>query len=152
MRAVILCSVICTMICTVIAFSLPAPAGDAKTDAIKKELAALQGDWLVVSSVYEGKNLLEDEKVTINIKGDWVTIFGNGKKKDTSVVKLDPSKSPKAYDEHPLDPEDNKVVLGIYKLEKDMLTLCYTMGKERPKAFDGKADDTGLIVMKRQKP
>ncbi len=137
---------------TAVSLSLPAPAGDAKADAIKKELASLQGDWLVVSSVYEGKNLLEDEKVTINIKGDWVTIFGNGKKKDTSVVRLDPSKSPKTYDQHPLDPEDTKVVLGIYKLEKGTLTLCYTTGKERPKAFDGKADDTGLIVMKRQKP
>lgn len=47
-------------------------------------------------------------------------------------------------------PDADKTMKGIYKLEKGVLTICMSHGTERPKDFDAKGDDIGVIVLEKK--
>jgi uncharacterized protein (TIGR03067 family) len=63
--------------------------------------------------------------------------------------KLDPSRSPKAYD---LTTPEGLVIRGIYELDGDTLKVCLSApGDERPTAMKTTLDDgRTLIVYKRE--
>ncbi len=73
----------------------------------------------------------------------------------------DPKKSPKEIDLIPgAGPSAGKMLKGIYKVEKDKLTICYVRPgvdgaekRDRPTEFDGKKrDDVVLLTFERKKP
>ena len=75
-------------------------------------------------------------------------------KEHKGTFKLDASKKPKQIDITPTDgDEKDKVIHGIYSLEKDELKICIARGdKERPTEFESKEGSGHMLVtLKRAK-
>jgi uncharacterized protein (TIGR03067 family) len=113
-------------------------AGDAKEEAVMKDLAALKGTWIVISAIRDGNRLSEEQ-----IKGVRFTIEGNGKAlvKDggeilfEGTLKIDPTKTPKTEDATQNSEGENKgkTTRSIYEIEGDTLKICSAEpGKDRP--------------------
>lgn len=117
---------------------------DAKDDDAKKELKKLSGTYVMVSGesraeklpeerIKEAKMIIEGEKYTATFGGD--SVMG--------TLKVDPTKTPKEID---ATDSEGKLLLGIYKFDKDQFTVCFASpDKERPKAFSTKAG-TGEFI------
>jgi uncharacterized protein (TIGR03067 family) len=126
----------------------PEPADATKTDHKK-----LQGTWTVQKLERGGKpdpNSADKMGIKMVIKDDKLTI----KEKDRDEVatfKLDGKKNPK---EITIIPKGDKEVPGIYKVDKDTLTICFAKAGDgpRPKSFDTKGTKHSLIILKRDKP
>jgi uncharacterized protein (TIGR03067 family) len=129
-----------------VAQSLAQQPTDAKQ---KSDQELLQGNWDIVGLDSGGKS-----ELTSNYKGNR---FSFGKEKATLKegsytpieysFALDSAKSPKTID---LTIKGN-VLRGIYKLEKEDLVLCISMGGPRPTEFASKAPDCERITLKRSR-
>jgi uncharacterized protein (TIGR03067 family) len=130
--------------------ALAAPA--AGQGAPKRELAELQGTWTLVSIAAKGeeRRRLVDNEPRLVIKGDRVRYAGE----PLATLKVDAETTPKCIDLHFLSPAQDYE--GVYKVEKDTLTICVSMptegAKERPLDFETK-DKEGrrLLVFRREK-
>src|SRR5437016_835836 len=95
--------------------------GADDSDAIKKDLEKMQGDWIAVTYTSEGKptDKADLAKIKLNVKGDTST-FQKGERVGKGTYKLDPTKKPKALDILLLDgPNKGTSVLGIYEIDGD---------------------------------
>ena len=100
------------------------------------------------TAIYEFAGSKINTFLTItNQKGNW-------------KYRTNPSRNPKEIDLTPLDgPFAGKTVKGIYRLEKDVLTICYIQlsledaeKKERPSVFESKkGDDVVLLTFERKR-
>jgi uncharacterized protein (TIGR03067 family) len=133
-------------------------ADDAKDDAIKKDRAALKGEWKVVSYELDGKKPVSDEqldkvKVTIDESGK-VTVQADGKTIIEGNTTIDPTKNPKTIDTTFTEGDlKGETALGIYEIKGDTYKYCRAApGKERPTEFSSK-EGSGhtLVVYKRVK-
>jgi uncharacterized protein (TIGR03067 family) len=141
----------------VLAVALCVAADKPKADEAKKELARLQGTWVMEALEVNGENVPAKKLAgtTLTIKGDrYIT-----KVKDTArevTFKLDPSEKPKAIDMYfPDGPELPKLSKGIYELDGDTLKVCrhQTPGEDRPRSFVTSAGTNLFVVTwKRKKP
>jgi uncharacterized protein (TIGR03067 family) len=125
-------------------------------DAMKKEMAQLEGEWSMVSgeanglsmpkeTVSNGKRVAKDGETTIIIGGQ---IYFKAK------FSIDPTKKPKAIDYTMTEgPTKGKTHLGIYELDGDTVKFCFAApGKDRPTEFTAKEDSQRtLSVWKRNK-
>ena len=108
-------------------------ADDAKEKAIKQEREKLQGKWKLTSVARDGKERAAGFDFFVVIKGDkW---DDNG-----TTIQIDPSQNPKRIDLNYKKGPDGQAPFekGIYKLDKDTLTVCICepIGEvERPKEF-----------------
>jgi uncharacterized protein (TIGR03067 family) len=125
-------------------------------DAVKKELAKLEGDWKFVRIEGGNEKSTEDQvkDYKITFKGNtFSATLGVGAVEGT--IKIDPGKKPKTMDlAFKAGPDKDKVQQAIYSLDGDELKVfAQAAGKDRPKDFDPK-DKTGytLFVLKRAKP
>lgn len=119
-------------------------AADTKNDEAKKELKKLAGSYVMVSGestaeklseerIKDAKMTIEGEKYTASFGGDSVT----------GTLKVDPTKTPKEID---ATDSEGRTILGIYKFDKEQLTVCFAPpDKERPKEFSVK-DGTGSFI------
>jgi uncharacterized protein (TIGR03067 family) len=125
-------------------------------DAVKKEMASLEGEWSMVSGERDGQAI--PEELLKNAKrstkdGETTIAFG-----DTVYMKakftIDPSKKPKEID-YTVTEGDNKdkKQLGIYELDGDTAKFCFSAPDEkRPTDFTAKDGSTRtLSVWKRNK-
>ena len=128
--------------------SLFAAAASAADDEAQKALKALEGEWKVAKIVVAGEELGADKVkgMTFTIKGDQLIPSDNPK--DPATVKLDPSTKPASIE---FKDTHNEVSLGIYKLDGDTATFCFTEGKgARPKEFQSaKGSKTVLLELKK---
>jgi uncharacterized protein (TIGR03067 family) len=129
---------------------LTAQGGD---EALKKEKAAIEGAWKIVSfESNKGKDAnLEGASLEFDKDGKRMTFTHNGETKKGSF-KINPAAKPKEIDINPSD--ENKTFEGIYQLDKDKLKICLAPDSNdgRPGEFalkDGK--NYVLIVLERAK-
>ncbi len=127
-------------------------AGGADEAAVKKDLAALKGTWIIVSAERDGKNVTDT--------GVILTFDGIGKaavKKGSQLlfagaIKIDPTKKPKTLDATQESDGDlkGKTLPGIYELDGDTLKIC--SGKERPTQFSSAPGSSSFLrIYKRAK-
>jgi uncharacterized protein (TIGR03067 family) len=148
----------------VVAFSVfvaVATGDDKKGDPTKDDLRALQGTWVTLKLVSDGKveiDLQEPPKEgavsTLTYDGDkWVLKLGD-KELASGTSKLDSSKAPKHIDlTHVSGPLKGQTVVAIYKFDGGEYTACIAApGKDRPREFSSEeGSGNRLVVSKRQK-
>lgn len=130
-----------------------AAADDAAANKLLKEL---EGSYTPVSMTRAGEPAPVKVQ-TFAIKGNTLTVRfnkdGKGEDKDATLM-VDPAQNPAAIDMTPKDgPDAGKPILGIVKVEKDTVTLCWADqpgSSARPKEFSStKENKSFLIVMKK---
>ena len=126
------------------------------TEAAKKDLAQLQGEWSMATGGRDGQTLPDDMLKNSKrvCKGDETTVVVGGQLLMKAKFTLDPSKKPKSIDYRITGgPNAGKTQLGIYELDGDMVKFCFsTPGKDRPTDFTTKAGDGRTAsVWKREK-
>ena len=128
----------------------------AAQDAIKKEMAQLEGEWSMVSgeanglsmpkeTVKSGKRVAKDGETTITMGGQ---VYFKAK------FSIDPTKKPRAIDYTMTEgPTKGKTQLGIYELDGDTVKFCFAApGKDRPTDFTAdEGSQRTLSVWKRDK-
>jgi uncharacterized protein (TIGR03067 family) len=131
-------------------------ADQPTSDANKKDLDRLQGDWAAVSMVYDGHQLPDDDAQSLfrTVKADHYTLFLFKKAIGKGTFMLDATKKPKTIDFLAASAAAKPVPIhGIYELDGDTWKVCYAApGKERPKEFTAK-EESGftLAVWEREK-
>ena len=138
----------------VLCLCLAALAFVDKEDVNKKDRDAMQGDWACESLTRDGMAFPDDDAQALfrTVKGDAYVVSRFRTKAGSGTFTLDASKSPKEIEIVPDGPK-KVVIKGIYKLEKDVLTICHAApGAKRPAAFASKegSGDT-LTVWKKEK-
>lgn len=127
----------------------------------RDDLQKLQGAWLTVSLVSEGKTVVDEKHppkpgpvLKLIYEGNhWIVKVGD-KTVGTGMVKIDSTKTPKEIDI--LDESgmmNDKAKLAIYELEGDTYKYCIgPAGKPRPTEFSAKeGSGNALIVSRREK-
>jgi uncharacterized protein (TIGR03067 family) len=114
------------------------PAEAAKREAIAADRKALDGTWVGVVALRDGKRIVEDEasQIRLTIVGDRYTLE-RGDKIDRGISRIDPTSSPKTIDLAIIDGEyKGQTWRGLYQIEGDTLKGCFDpSGKERPTRF-----------------
>jgi uncharacterized protein (TIGR03067 family) len=134
----------------------------ATPDSQKTDLEKLQGAWLTVSLVSEGKTVVDENHppkpgpvLKLIYEGNqWIVKVGD-KIVGTGKIKIDSAKTPKEIDI--LDESgtiNDKAKLAIYELEGDTFKYCIgPAGKPRPAEFSAReGSGNALIVSRREKP
>lgn len=135
------------------AFALAASsfvAAPVPKDPVRDAREALQGEWKLVQYIDQGKDRTKDREFRVHIEGNSLTIVTE-KEKQLATLVLDLKTEPKIIDLQWMDKGKERLNRGLYKLEKDKLTICIGHdGCERPKEFKSeKDDDIALIVLER---
>jgi uncharacterized protein (TIGR03067 family) len=144
----------CAIVITVVCFL--GAARYVRSDAPKKELAELQGQWRITHGVKQGEVAKEDDlkmahAIIAANKLSFLRTKGAAEKavETMSLVieGINATKNPKTIDLQTV--ETREKLVGIYKLEKGVLTLCVDI--ERPTAFESKVGSfTTLYVLTRE--
>jgi uncharacterized protein (TIGR03067 family) len=106
------------------------------------------GPWSVVSLTAGGKAAPQEQVklLQFTFRGEKLTLSILDQTKE-GTFKVNPGKNPPQFD---LQLEGKKPNRGIYRLEKDSLTLCFSEDEERPTRFESQPGTrTILIVLKR---
>jgi uncharacterized protein (TIGR03067 family) len=131
----------------VFAASSGADEKDNKTDPVNKGLKELEGTYKLIHAERDGKTAEKAliETVTIVIRGDEFTLSFSPDDKKVAKIKVTREAKLPTIDLTPQDgPEKGKTFPGIYKLEKDVLTLAFSEKGERPKEF--KSDNEVMLL------
>jgi uncharacterized protein (TIGR03067 family) len=127
-----------------------------KAEAVKKELAALQGTWRFVSLEDKGKDktVKDDGRVWVIDKDQMSFKLDKNDKNAVSwgTLEIDPTKRLKCLD-YRMTTRD-QTDLMIYIRAGDYLIVCYSSGgKTRASEFASGTPDGGdyLLVLKREK-
>jgi uncharacterized protein (TIGR03067 family) len=128
----------------------------------KTDRDLIQGDWKAVHVETEGgpsipDEILKGQNISLSVTGNNVSWQldpnnPNAQLQYKGVVHLDPTKQPKTVDFFYLG-KDARALLGIYRLENDKLTICWSVGAnkpdDRPTEFSTKGKNCTLIVWQR---
>lgn len=119
-------------------------------DSAKNDLQQLQGKWIPVEIIANGKPLEEDVvnaiKVTIK-ENSYKTELPDGG--DEGTFKINDSASPKTMD---LSSDGGKEIPAIYEVNGDTLKACYTLnGGGRPSEFKSTEDSNAIFVTYKRK-
>lgn len=128
-------------------------------DAVKKEVAKLQGTWTATSLRWNGKDMGTEGKLAIQFvfKDDQATVKSSKdveKEYAKITFKLDPSTSPAIVDMLvSAGVQKDAKIEGIYKIKDDELTICAKVfGVDRPTEFESPGGSSiVLLVLKKEK-
>ena len=120
---------------------------DARDDAVKKDMDALQGKWQLVSMQRDGEAVDVSKDAARVIKGDKYELTLRPGLSIEGTYKIDPTAKPKKMETTAsTGPYKDQELLGIYELSGDTLKICYAPpGKERPTEFKTK-EGSGWIL------
>jgi len=132
------------------------PASAEEEDAVKKDMAQLQGEWSMVSGSADGQAMPEEmvKQMKRICKGDEATATMAGQVYIKAKIGIDPSKNPKTIDYQMTDGfTKGKTQLGIYEVNGDTFRSCFAKpGAERPTDFTSTPGDGRTVsVWKRIK-
>ena len=120
-------------------------AGDKENQAVKKDLAQLQGEWSMLSGTADGYPIPAEMLPNFRrvCKGDELTATVGGQLVMKAKITVDASQKPKTIDYRVIDgPTKGKKLLGIYEVDGDTMRSCFgSPGAERPTDFTSKAGD-----------
>lgn len=91
-------------------------------------LKALEGRWNLESVEHEGKQL-KPTRVRLVIKGDKFTTFREDKEELGGVLAVDPVKQWMNFE----SAKGEALVMALYHLDGDTLTICIGADDQRPK-------------------
>src|SRR5436309_3392680 len=110
-----------------------------ENEAVKKDLAQLQGEWSMVSGSADGQPIPDESRKQMKrvCKGNETTTMMGERVFLKAKITLDPSKKPKTIDYDMTDGfTKGKKQLGIYEVEGDTFKSCFAKpGEERPSEF-----------------
>jgi uncharacterized protein (TIGR03067 family) len=127
---------------TVLLALAPSSAPAQVSEAAKKDLDLLQGEWSMVSGNADGFSIpdamLKNSKRIC--QGNELTAIVGGQLIMKSKITLDPAKNPKTIDYAVIEgPTKGNKHLGIYEVNGDILKSCFgAPGEERPTDFTSK--------------
>jgi uncharacterized protein (TIGR03067 family) len=128
----------------------------------KDDLDKLQGAWLTVSLVSDGKTVVDENlpprpgpTTKVTYEGNQWTVTVGEKTVATGTIKVDSKKTPKELDV--LDESgmiNDKTKRAIYELDGDTFRYCIALaGKPRPTNFSSKeGSGNAMIVSRRERP
>ena len=127
----------------------------AETDAAKKDLARLQGEWTMVSGSADGQPVPDEMRNQMKrvCTKDELTVTMAGRVYLKAKITLDPSKTPKTIDYQMTDGfTKGQTQLGIYEFDGETFKSSFGKpGGARPTDFTSKAGDGRTVsVWKRQ--
>lgn len=120
--------------------------------ADEKALKELAGKYKAVAAEKNGVAVAREkvEKLSVTIQDDTLTVTDGEGGEKRAKIKVDPTKKPAHIDISPDDGSDKgKTFPGVYKLDKDELTLTFAEKGDRPK--DLTSEGTLLLKLKREK-
>lgn len=130
-------------------------ASAADDEAVKKDLAQLQGEWAMVSGSADGQSMSEDMRKQMKrvCKGDELTVTMGEQVFLKAKITIDPTRKPKTIDYDMTEGfSKGKKQLGIYELNGDTFKACFNSpGAERPTEFKS-GEGLTLSEWKRKKP
>ena len=126
------------------------------SEAAKKDMAQLQGEWSMVSGSADGQPMSDElcKLMKRVCKGDEATTTMAGQVYFKAKITIDPSEKPKTMGYQMIEGfTKGKTQLGIYELDGDTFRSCFSApGDPRPTDFTTKpGDKRTLTVWKRQK-
>lgn len=124
-------------------------AADSPEEVVKKEMARLEGEWLMVSGENDGQPMPEEFRKSAKrvAKDGETTVMIAGQLFMKAKFTVDPSKKPKHVDYVMTGGlTKGKTQLGIYELDGDTVKFCFSSpGKERPPDFSTK-EGSGRVL------
>jgi uncharacterized protein (TIGR03067 family) len=132
--------------------------GAQESDVVKKDIAALQGEWIMVSGSADGQAMPEDMRKQMKrvCKGNEITVSMANEVFLKAKFTIDPSSKPKTIDYDMTEGfTKGKKQLGIYELEGDTFKACFAApGGDRPTDFSSKAGEqrTLSVWMRKKEP
>jgi uncharacterized protein (TIGR03067 family) len=120
--------------------------------AAQKDIARLDGAWVVTAAEVKGKKVDQPPlQRVVFAAGKAGEEAGRGKGAKAFNYTLDPAKSPKVI-EAVADGGKGKRMTGIYEVGADTLKLCLSQGATAPAGFRTGADsDAVLLELRREK-
>ncbi|MEO6036327.1 MAG: TIGR03067 domain-containing protein [Verrucomicrobiota bacterium] len=131
-------------------------ARGADSDAAKKDLTLLHGEWSMVSGTADGLTMSEEIRKQMKrvCQGNETTTTMGDQVFLKAKITIDPSKKPKTINYQMTEgPNKGETQLGIYEVDGKTFKTCFSKpGAERPADFTSKPGDSRTCsVWKREK-
>jgi uncharacterized protein (TIGR03067 family) len=136
-RFTILLAALCCAIGVAASAEPGVQSSDTRNAATDRE--KIRGSWTVERVEAEGKEVPIElfKDMTLTFEGDKYTVKVGEQVVQAGTHKLDPSRSPKTFDDTVVaGTNQGAVIVGIYEISGDTLKFCFDPeGKQRPTAF-----------------